>query len=245
MQGQLASPLKLRFQDRLPFFFLLTCSLQAKLSEEQLAELKEAFSLIDQDGSGVLLRECRCFAYSSAGAIELKELQVAMKAVGVTLRKEELNALFAQVDSDHSGTVTFEVAVWLYTFIRCLLTAAIQEFAEMMTGRMSHKDSEEELNRAFDVRASCPACSPLTYRYVSQLFDANRTGRVALADLARVAREVRLFFLNILLACLTHSSSARLLPPRIWRPCCKRYRIAVAASCLRPHQRLHPFAGGQ
>jgi centrin-1 len=112
---------------------------QAKLSEEQLAELKEAFSLIDQDGSG---------------AIELKELQVAMKAVGVTLRKEELNALFAQADSDHSGTITFE------------------EFAEMMAGRMSHKDSEEELNRAFD------------------LFDTNRTGRIALADLARVAREL-------------------------------------------------------
>jgi len=112
---------------------------QAKLSEEQLADLKEAFSLIDQDGSG---------------AIDVKELQVAMKAVGVTLRKEELNALFAQADKDHSGTVTFE------------------EFVEMMAGRMSDKDSEEELNRAFD------------------LFDANRTGRIALADLSRVAREL-------------------------------------------------------
>jgi Ca2+-binding EF-hand superfamily protein len=50
---------------------------------------------------------------SLAGAIELKELQVAMKAVGVTLRKEELNALFAQADSDHSGTVTFEVGCFI------------------------------------------------------------------------------------------------------------------------------------
>jgi hypothetical protein len=28
----------------------------------------------------------------------------------------------------------------------------------MMAGRMSHKDSEEELNRAFDVRGYCACC---------------------------------------------------------------------------------------
>jgi hypothetical protein len=60
MQGQLASPQNLRFRAS---FAPLTWLLQTKLSEEQLAELKEAFSLIDQDGSGVLLLGWALSAY--------------------------------------------------------------------------------------------------------------------------------------------------------------------------------------
>ena len=62
------------------------------LTEEQKAELKEAFSLFDRDGDGT---------------ITIKELQVVMRSIGQNPTEEEVMAMINEVDSDNDGEVDF------------------------------------------------------------------------------------------------------------------------------------------
>ena len=62
------------------------------LTEEQQAELKEAFDLFDADGSG---------------EIDFRELKAAFKALGFQVPKEELKKMFDAVDTDGSGQIEF------------------------------------------------------------------------------------------------------------------------------------------
>jgi len=87
-----------------------------ELTEDQKAEIREAFDLFDTDGSGT---------------IDIKELKVAMRALGFDTTKEELRKLVAQVDKDGSGAVEFK------------------EFLQMMTSKMADRDSREEMVKAF------------------------------------------------------------------------------------------------
>ena len=70
---------------------------QRGLTEEQQAELKEAFDLFDADKSG---------------QIDVKELKAAFKALGFQVPKEELRKMFNDVDSDGSGEIEFP-EVWI------------------------------------------------------------------------------------------------------------------------------------
>ena len=65
---------------------------QKGLTEEQQAELKEAFDLFDADKSG---------------QIDFKELKAAFKALGFQIPKEELRKMFNDVDTDGSGEIEF------------------------------------------------------------------------------------------------------------------------------------------
>eukprot|EP01026_Neomeris_dumetosa_P008188 TRINITY_DN1258_c0_g1_i1.p3 TRINITY_DN1258_c0_g1~~TRINITY_DN1258_c0_g1_i1.p3 ORF type:complete len:215 (-),score=41.55 TRINITY_DN1258_c0_g1_i1:234-878(-) len=89
---------------------------QAGLTEEQKQEIREAFDLFDTDGSG---------------AIDAKELKVAMRALGFEPKKEEIKKMIADIDKDGSGTIDFE------------------EFLSMMTAKMGERDSREEIMKAF------------------------------------------------------------------------------------------------
>mmetsp|Transcript_4978 Transcript_4978/g.7495 ORF Transcript_4978/g.7495 Transcript_4978/m.7495 type:complete len:167 (+) Transcript_4978:2-502(+) len=94
-----------------------------ELSEQQKAEVKEAFDLFDTDGSGV---------------IEAKELKVALRALGIEPQKDEIKRLINEVDRsgkerDATGTIDFK------------------EFLEIMTTKMSEKDNPEEIQKAFDL----------------------------------------------------------------------------------------------
>merc|ERR1712232_1150038 len=86
------------------------------LSAEQKAEVKEAFDLFDTDGSG---------------AIDAKELKVAMQALGFEPTNQEISKLISDIDIDGNATVEFE------------------EFLEMMEGKMAGKDPVEEMKKAF------------------------------------------------------------------------------------------------
>ena len=66
--------------------------MQRGLTEEQQAELKEAFDLFDADKSG---------------QIDFKELKAAFKALGFQVPKEELKKMFNDVDTDGSGEIEF------------------------------------------------------------------------------------------------------------------------------------------
>merc|ERR1712216_719966 len=86
------------------------------LSEDQIEEIREAFNLFDADQSG---------------AIDVRELKAAMRALGFEIKKEELKKMVADIDSDGNGDIEFS------------------EFLEMMTGKMGEKDSREDIEKVF------------------------------------------------------------------------------------------------
>ena len=63
-----------------------------QLSEEQIAEFKEAFSLFDKNGDGT---------------ITTKELGTVMRSLGSNLTEAELQDIISEADVDKSGTVDF------------------------------------------------------------------------------------------------------------------------------------------
>mmetsp|Transcript_45378 Transcript_45378/g.63093 ORF Transcript_45378/g.63093 Transcript_45378/m.63093 type:complete len:166 (-) Transcript_45378:115-612(-) len=115
---------------------------RTELKDEQKAEIKEAFDLFDTDGTGT---------------IEAKELKVALRALGFEPKKEELKKLVSDLDKSGSshgqGMLDFN------------------EFLEIMTAKMSEKDSKEQILKAF------------------QLFKGP-TGKISFEDLKAVAREL-------------------------------------------------------
>lgn len=109
------------------------------LSDAQKADIKEAFDLFDNEGSGV---------------IDTKELKVAIRALGFEPKKEEIKKMIADVDKENTGSISFA------------------DFLQMMTQKMSEKDSNDEIMKAF------------------RLFDDDDTGAISFKNLKRVAKEL-------------------------------------------------------
>merc|ERR1711907_379007 len=82
------------------------------LTEEQMDEIREAFNLFDGDASG---------------AIDVRELKAAMRALGFEVKNEELKKMV----TDGNGTIEFA------------------EFLSMMTAKMGEKDTREDIEKAF------------------------------------------------------------------------------------------------
>ncbi|KAI4818830.1 hypothetical protein KUCAC02_004130 [Chaenocephalus aceratus] len=87
-----------------------------ELTEEQKQEIREAFELFDTDGCGY---------------IDVKELKVAMRALGFEPKKEEIKKMVGDVDKDGTGKISFA------------------DFLYVMTQKMAEKDSKEEILKAF------------------------------------------------------------------------------------------------
>ncbi|XP_008977827.1 centrin-1 [Callithrix jacchus] len=87
-----------------------------ELTEDQKQEIREAFDLFDVDGSGT---------------IDVKELKVAMRALGFEPRKEEMKKMISEVDKEGTGKISFN------------------DFLAVMTQKMSEKDTKEEILKAF------------------------------------------------------------------------------------------------
>ncbi|XP_023236518.1 calmodulin-like isoform X3 [Centruroides sculpturatus] len=63
-----------------------------ELTEEQIAEFREAFSLFDKDGDGHITTE---------------ELGTVMRSLGQTPTQAELHDMIKEVDTDGSGSIEF------------------------------------------------------------------------------------------------------------------------------------------
>ena len=79
---------------------------------------------------------------------------MAMRALGFEPKKEEIKKMISDIDKDGNGTIDY------------------QEFLEMMTTKMSEKDSKEEILKAF------------------RLFDDEEKGKISFRNLKRVAKEL-------------------------------------------------------
>jgi Ca2+-binding EF-hand superfamily protein len=77
-----------------------------------------------------------------------------MRALGFEPKKEEIKKMISDIDKDGNGTIDY------------------QEFLEMMTTKMSEKDSKEEILKAF------------------RLFDDEEKGKISFRNLKRVAKEL-------------------------------------------------------
>lgn len=64
-----------------------------RLTENQIAEFRQAFVLFDKDGDG---------------HVTLKELQILFSSMGQNPTEEELKGMIAEVDADGSGEMEFE-----------------------------------------------------------------------------------------------------------------------------------------
>merc|ERR1712113_575969 len=69
-----------------------TSKMAEQLTEEQIAEFKEAFSLFDKDGDGT---------------ITTKELGTVMRSLGQNPTEAELQDMINEVDADGNGTIDF------------------------------------------------------------------------------------------------------------------------------------------
>ena len=89
---------------------------QRELTEEQKQEIKEAFDLFDTEGKG---------------EIDIKELKVAMRALGFEPKKDEVRKIIQEVDRDGEGVIRFN------------------DFFEILGQKVSERDPVEEMKKAF------------------------------------------------------------------------------------------------
>ncbi|RUP47832.1 hypothetical protein BC936DRAFT_145285 [Jimgerdemannia flammicorona] len=97
------------------------------------------------------------------GAVDYHELKVAMRALGFDAKKPEVLKLLRDNDKDGTGLMDFE------DFSR------ISEFliiVKLLRTRVLDRDPMDEIKKAF------------------QLFDDDKTGRISLRNLRRVAKEI-------------------------------------------------------
>ncbi|XP_049767399.1 uncharacterized protein LOC126100809 [Schistocerca cancellata] len=102
-----------------------------ELTEEQKADMLQAFSLFDTEGKG---------------KIETKELKVAMRALGFEPKKEEIKKMIADVDKEGTGYLTYEDFVSLMTVkmaekdSKDEILKAFRLFDDDETGKISFKN---------------------------------------------------------------------------------------------------------
>src|SRR2546423_14032290 len=105
------------------------------LTDEQVAEFREAFALFDKNGDG---------------QITTKELGTVMRSLGQNPSESELQDMINEVDADNNGTIDFPGKLLSFEarHVR-LLTPGSLEFLTMMARKMKDTDSEEEIREAF------------------------------------------------------------------------------------------------
>ncbi|KAH0603439.1 uncharacterized protein H6S33_007761 [Morchella sextelata] len=92
------SPPQFHHHEHNPIWYVLSfpwpghCMAADSLSEDQVSEFKEAFSLFDKDGDG---------------QITTKELGTVMRSLGQNPSESELQDMINEVDADNNGTIDF------------------------------------------------------------------------------------------------------------------------------------------
>ena len=88
------------------------------------------------------------FDTDGSGTIDPKELKAAMQSLGFEAKNQTIYQMIGDIDKDNDGSIDFE------------------EFLDMMTAKMSDKDTREDIQKVFN------------------LFDDDQTGQITLRNLA-------------------------------------------------------------
>ena len=96
----------------------------------------------------------KSFDTDGSGTIDPKELRAAMQSLGFEAKNQTIFQMISDLDKNKSGSIDFE------------------EFLDMMTARMSDKDTREDIAKVF------------------RLFDDDTSGSITLRNLRRVAKEL-------------------------------------------------------
>ncbi|XP_010019127.1 PREDICTED: centrin-2-like, partial [Nestor notabilis] len=91
-------------------------SARLELTEAQKRDIRKAFDLFDTGGTG---------------NIDVKELKVAMRALGYEPRREEIKKMVSDIDKEGTGKISFS------------------GFFRVITQKMVEKDSKEEILKVF------------------------------------------------------------------------------------------------
>jgi len=94
------------------------------------------------------------FDADRSGTISATELKTAMASLGFEGKNQAIFQMMSDVDEDGSGMIDFD------------------EFLDMMTAKMSDKDTKEDIAKVF------------------QLYDDDNTGKISLRNMKRVAKEL-------------------------------------------------------
>lgn len=94
------------------------------------------------------------FDTDGGGSIDPKELKAAMTSLGFEAKNQTIYQMISDLDADGSGTIEFP------------------EFLNMMTARMSDKDSRDDIEKVF------------------KLFDDEKLNHITIKNLRRVAKEL-------------------------------------------------------
>ena len=96
-----------------------------ELTEEQIAEIKEAFDLFDANSNGYITQ---------------KDLKVALRALGFEPPKTEIKKLISHLNKQNRDTDKDKEGI---------VTIKYEEFLDIMTTKMSQRDDEAQLEKAF------------------------------------------------------------------------------------------------
>uniref|UniRef100_A0A7S3N7S7 EF-hand domain-containing protein n=1 Tax=Euplotes harpa TaxID=151035 RepID=A0A7S3N7S7_9SPIT len=94
------------------------------------------------------------FDTDGSGSIDPKELKAAMQSLGFEAKNQTIFQMISDLDKNRGNNIDFD------------------EFLDMMTARMSDKDTREDISKVF------------------RLFDDDGTGLITIKNLRRVAREL-------------------------------------------------------
>ena len=94
------------------------------------------------------------FDTDGSGSIDPRELRAAMQSLGFEAKNQTIYQMITDLDKNKNNNIDFE------------------EFLDMMTARMSDKDTREDINKVF------------------RLFDDDTSGSITIRNLRRVAREL-------------------------------------------------------
>jgi centrin-1 len=94
------------------------------------------------------------FDTDGSGTIDPRELKAAMQSLGFEAKNATIYQMVSDLDKDGSGAIDFD------------------EFLDMMTARMSDKDTKDDISKVF------------------RLFDDDKTGYISIKNLRRVAKEL-------------------------------------------------------
>jgi centrin-1 len=94
------------------------------------------------------------FDTDGSGTIDPRELKAAMQSLGFEAKNATIYQMVSDLDKDGSGAIDFD------------------EFLDMMTARMSDKDTKDDIAKVF------------------RLFDDDKTGYISIKNLRRVAKEL-------------------------------------------------------